>query len=290
MSSLPLKALENMDGPFLVQSCGVDWITCTGTTTASWNRVWKPLAEYTDFATRAGCKLRRTMRNGYKLSSIEGAEYGRGPQGWMVVLKGHCAQRLWRVIAAYAKNVTRLDMQATISYRDYQGDEIRKMSQLMHDEKLLRPKLSRVLILNGLKGDTQYIGRRTSAQMGRCYDKYKQSNKSDEYLHCIRFEVEYKKPLSGEVCTWLLGEDPNSERIVSHVLRWFDERQFRGPQLYAFTDGAIQFPTKEIGPNRQLAWLRTQVRPTYQQLKLQGYGVEADEALGLVDDATNIIY
>jgi len=272
----------------LVVMAGVDWITLTGETYASKMRVSAMATALLEDGLLMGQKLQRTSRNGYQLSSVDGLQWGTGNRGWMVCLSGQMARKHWLIFYAYSKNCTRLDLQATIAYRDY-GPGIIEGLHKRAQELVGEPYAKHATIIqSGPRGDTLYYGSRTSSQFGRVYDKSKQSKLSEQFDNCIRFEVEYKKPLSGQIATWLCDKAPDEKGMTDKVLSWFFERGIEGPAIYSYSDNEPQMWRKESSLERKLSWLRTTVRPTYRQLKLAGFQVEADEALGATDDIQSI--
>lgn len=268
----------------IVVNCGVDWITCTGETMASKERVSKMAHALIDAGMESGQKLYHSNRNGYNIVNVEGIQFGQGNQGWMVCLSGQSARRYWMSFYAYAKNCTRLDVQTTIAYRMYTGREIRDIHAQAADNLGDAFEKHATLFLNIRKGDTLYYGARASSQMGRVYDKHKHTKGNSEFDKCIRFEVELKKPLASQWAAWLCENSPDDKGITDKVLGWFFDRGIEGPPVYTYSDNAIQMGGKETSIERKLSWLRTTVRSTYHQLRLLGYQTEADEALGVTTD------
>ena len=264
-----------------VVSVGVDWITGTGPSENGYNRVWPILADYTDLMVDEGQKLYRVARNGYRLSVIGEAQYGKRGEEWMVCLSGNLARKMWKGVALYSKNITRLDLQVTIKLKGYDGDEIKGVYTYLHSNSQERVRRNKTLIVGGDKGDTLYVGSRSSSQYGRLYDKAKQSKGATEWENCIRYEVEFKKPASYDVAVKMLDEDYTSEKIARLVLHWFDKRGIISPAVTEYGDDAIQIRPREVTAERQIRWLSEQVRGTYHQLHLAGFGVEADNALGI---------
>jgi hypothetical protein len=267
---------------------GVDWITLTGDKQASWEAVRGMAQTLWAEQVARGNKAFQTSRHGFALSCIAGVQYGKGKEGWMIVLSGELAQAYWMPFAAYAKNVSRVDLQTTIYYeRDTAGmiEDIHKQAWLDGSKKT-RNAMS--IILNGKKGDTLYYGSRTSSQFGRIYDKWRQQKYSPTFKNAVRFEVEFKKPLSGEAVRWMLEEMPNAEQISAKVLNWFSDRGISAPQICTEANNAIQYPAKETPIDKKLDWLKKTVRPVYRQLVALGFQIEADGSIGVSDDAITI--
>jgi hypothetical protein len=236
----------------------------------------------------AGHKAYQTSRHGFALSCIAGVQYGKAKDGWMVVLSGEMAAAYWMPFAAYAKNVTRIDLQTTIFYEQDDCNRVQSTYDRAWKDGSKKTRNAMTIILNGKKGDTLYYGSRSSAQFGRIYDKYRQQKLSPSFKNAFRFEVEYKKPLSGQIVKWMLDELPDSEQISARVLSWFAERAISVPQIWTTANNAIQYP-KEVTPiEKKLEWLKKSVRPVYRQLVAQGFQIEADGSIGVSDDAITI--
>lgn len=277
--------LEN--GIVKVES-GVDWITLTGDKQSSWEAVQGMAQTLWAEQVGRGFKAFQTSRHGFALSCIAGVQYGKGKDGWMIVLSGELAQAYWMPFAAYARNVSRIDLQTTIFYeQDTLGmiEDIHKQAWLDGSKKT---RNAMTIILNGQKGDTLYYGSRASAQFGRIYDKWRQQKYSPTFKQALRFEVEFKKPLSGQVVKWMLEEMPEAEQISAKVLNWFSDRGISCPQICTTANNAIQYPAKETPIDKKLEWLKKTVRPVYRQLVALGFQIEADGSIGVSDDAITI--
>lgn len=267
---------------------GVDWITCTGTALSAWEKVSGMAMTLATEEIEDGARVRQANRHGYHLTVAGRVEYGRGKQGWMVVLRGEKASRYWMPFAAYATNVTRVDLQATVWLEVYNREAIKELFDDCKRNWVGTQVPNITLIDNGRKGDTLYYGSRSSAQFGRVYDKYAQQNRSGEYLNAIRYEVEYKKPLAGEVVRWLLTDNPTAEQITAKVFNWFSDRRINSPLTLTIEDNAIQYPRKETPIEKKLEWLKKTVRPVYRQLVALGFQIEADGNIGVTDDAITV--
>ena len=288
MSSDIQALIESAPSEHVVVSAGVDWITCTGETWNSKERVGAMATALLDDGMLMGQKLFRQSRSGYHLSCIDGIQWGSGTRGWMVCLHGELARKHWMTFYVYAKNCSRIDVQTTVRYKNYHPGIIQDMYQSGQKEVGNKWLNHATLILNTKKGSTLYYGSRTSAQFGRIYDKAKRSNGEELFDNSIRFEVEYKKPLSGQVAAWLCDKSPDMAGITDHVLTWFSERGINCPRVFSTADNAIQFPKGGKGIEEKLAWLKKSIAPTYKQLVLAGYQTEADDALGVTEQAKNV--
>lgn len=266
----------------------VDWVTLTGDSWTAWERVQSMAVSLLEESVQNGSNTYYQSRHGFRLKCASGIQYGRGAGNWIVVLSGGFAAKYWMAFAPYAKTITRLDLQVTLWYTEDCVGLIEGIHSRSLDISTPKERQRLTIILNGSKGDTLYVGSRASAQFGRLYDKQRQSSTDPFYVNAIRYEVEYKKPLSGEVMRWLLDEDPPAEAIASRVLGWFSERKIEVPIAPTNRMSAIGFPRKEVDVQKKLEWLRKTVRPVYNQLKLIGWQTEADAVIGVSEDITTI--
>lgn len=259
----------------------LDYVTLTGKSELSYTRPFMWLAEYTAMQRRAGAKEWKQNRHGFKLLNIGNIAFGRRDEEWMIVAWGDATRNTFSRCAPYASNCTRLDLQVTVWYNSYDGLEVRRMWENTTETKEDGHPVGIVFITSDPGGDSLYIGSRSSSQMGRIYDKWEQSKHDDQYRNCVRFEVEFKKPLSKVVCDLILNEDWGSRQVFEYTLGWFQKRGIDVSAFGTFSESAIEMPKRATSPEKQLEWLRKQVRPTYQQLVLSGYEQEVQEALGL---------
>lgn len=267
--------------PHYARFVDLDYVTLTGKTEQSYTQPFIWAAEYTDAQRRAGSKEWRQNRHGFKMLNIGQIAYGRRDEEWMFVAWGAATRKTFYRVAPFASNCTRLDLQVTMWYDEYDGSEVAQMYwSTLKAEENGRP-VGIVYIKSDPGGDSLYVGSRTSSQMGRIYDKWEQSKHDEEYKNCVRFEVEYKKPLSKVVCDLILDEDWGASQIYENVLGWFQKRGVPVDKFGTFRESAIQTPKEVTTPEKQLAWLERQVKPTYQQLVFRGYEQEAQEALGI---------
>lgn len=263
---------------------GVDWITVTGTDLGRWDKIQNLAYQLLEQGFLNGETIRKSSRHGFSLKGVAGVQYGSGAGGWMVSLSGDEARRHWMAFAVFAKNVTRLDLQVTVWYNSDQVDTIRNLHKEALRNASGKPKRNLTHIDNGKKGSTLYIGSRASSQFGRIYDKQRQQKNKLGFQNAIRFEVEYKKPLSKEVCRWLMLQERTPDEMAARVLDWFAARGIEVPQIGTSADNAIQVGKEPTPLENKLNWLRKTVRPVYRQLVALGYQVEADGSIGITDD------
>lgn len=267
--------------PIMLQS-GVDFLTATGKDEKSYERPFAWLAGYSDACVRSGEKAHKQLRNGFKLFCVGQCAFGRRGSEWMVSMWGPLAHNGWKKVAPYAANITRVDLEVTIRTAFDNSEFVRRAYQEVNATARPGKPLSLTLMDSGPKGATVYLGKRVSSQMGRIYDKGAQSKGDKQFDNSLRFEVEFKKPLSREVAKWLLDEDPNNEGIARLVMGWYQERGLDLSCFGKFMESAIERPVVSSSPAKRLKWLSEQVRPTFQELVQLGFESEVYEALGVL--------
>lgn len=288
MSQSEFPPQEKQNNKYVVVSGGVDWITCTGKGPRAKDKAQRVAMSLIEQGIAQGHKLVKSSRNSYSVVGIPGIQWGAGQQGWMTVMSGEIARRHWMAAYVFSDNCSRFDLQTTIRMpfdtEEYIQGVFAHSAELGGAAWLARASI----ILSGQRGSTLYYGSRTSQQFGRVYDKARQSKRDPGFDKCIRFEVEYKKPLSQAVVASMFENDPTVEGITDIVLTWFEKRGIYGPQVYTHSDSETQLGRRETTNEKKISWLRTTVRSTYQQLRMAGLQTEADEALGVTMDIATI--
>jgi DNA relaxase NicK len=135
-----------------------------------------------------------------------------------------------------------------------------------------------------MSGNTLYLGRRVSDVFMRVYDKHRES-KLDHYKGCWRFEVQYNNRAAWTTMQALAEHNFDDEWLRDRVLSEFMKRGISGAGLKRGTC-AVPFrrdPRPASSSSSRLAWLKSQVRPTVDQLVQAGYREEVLVALGLRD-------
>jgi DNA relaxase NicK len=119
---------------------------------------------------------------------------------------------------------------------------------------------TRTLIRDSDGGQTVYIGRRVSENMGRLYDKGVESATNAPGTRW-RYEVEYKGDQAWNAVQALLPVEEEARCVSSTVAQWFSSRGgrvWRHDSLLAVRN----WGPKETSTDKQLQWLARGVRPT----------------------------
>lgn len=192
--------------------------------------------------------------------------------GYILIVSGADAERMWQRLQPTNGRVTRLDLCVDFVMKNpSQEADIAYHKLTRKGEKIIR-RYS--LFVNNAGGTTCYLGSRHSQQFGRLYDKGIEAGTHEKGLKW-RAEVEYKKPLSGYIAKLLAEKKPETRgaAIMNTVTAWFDERGAPLANLKAGGKPLLATVEQRITTaDRKLAWLRTQVAPTVIQLVEAGYG------------------
>lgn len=134
-------------------------------------------------------------------------------------------------------------------------------------------------LVEGLTGQTLYVGKRTSGRYFRLYDK--SSHYGEEIGKIWRYEVELKKYQPERMRAWLFMEEGLARRIRQYVKKAFDDI---GVPNFDETAGEMGLPRIALGCSSEeslVQWLRVSVRPPVQRLIQLGLLDSVVEALDL---------
>lgn len=267
----------------------VDWITCTYKSTNRRAQVKTMLDGLIESEVLAGNRISNGSFNGYKTYSSGEALFGERDDGYIVRLTSLLAAKHWRSFVALASNVTRLDIAVTVKM----SSDPKGMIEAAYQQATVglgeEQQRRFALVQNSQGGATLYVGSRTSAQYARFYNKYAESKRASQWLNCIRYEVEFKKPLSLQVAMELQRQSDEGAWIGSYVRGWFLTRGVVPVYNSSVTVRALQIRRKESDNARTLNWLGRTVHGAYEQLRLKGLGEAAIDAIktGYAQDDDN---
>lgn len=272
----------------LLQYAGVDWLTMTSRDERTGNNWWSTYVKYRK-ARAAEANVEKPFSNGfYSGVRIASMQWGYSDSiGYIVIVSGADAELMFQRFQPARHKATRIDICVDFSFRepvDVAGDIYRGLQERTSNTQRLHS-----LFVNSRGGATAYIGSRHSQQFGRVYDKGVQSGR-EKPGHLWRAEVEYKKPLAGQISAALSSVDPveRQRQITNEVHRWYADREAALP--YELLPGEvfdISVQQRITTARKKLAWLRQQVAPTVAQLIEAGYGREVRASLLLDEKALN---
>jgi hypothetical protein len=207
-----------------VVSAGVDWITATAKSGSTrWSMEEFARREF-ERVKDAGQDVKLASRLGYSGYAAPHFFHGRREGSSIIVASSHAAWNCWRSIASVADNLARLDLQVTVATPSDRPHLARQAYQLLRSSP---PASIRVrnctLIDTHPKGETCNVGKRSSDQSGRIYDKASETKQGDS-LSLWRYEVEFKRNLAGSVAACLRSSSSDEAVARTLVHRWFADR------------------------------------------------------------------
>lgn len=261
-----------------VWTAGVDWITCTAGGSVSRTNLREIGRELIREQERNGYRVKASAPQGYHGMGCEGVFVGERADGVMVRLSGLTAMYAWPDVCARAVNVSRIDLQVTVT-----GLGGVSLARRHHAEVLARHKrrgrpFDCRLITHNDTPQTLYIGSRQSETFARCYDKH-QENPEDYPPGTWRYEAEYKGDTAGIVAAKLADTDVMTSRALALVHKTFFQRGTR--PVFAPDAQAPDIRWENPAPDRErtLRWLESGVAPTLHRAQQQGWLGEAIERL-----------
>jgi hypothetical protein len=273
-----------VDTVYTVREVGIDALTISA----------KPDGPTARLALRAGVLLSQSRqqgndtgaeaRLGYTGTRSGPVFYGEGSQGGLLIVAGPSAETAWPIVGKEGISVARIDVQVTVHYDPFDRDDgERWFRQLEAIGRKGRGGCSAGRTGDADGGVTVYIGKRASPYFRRVYNKYAQSGK-EAYLGCWRWEVECKDEGADAVCACLLGAADRNAAIADIVHREFSLHGLR-PGWLARGEYVPELPSRVASDSdRRLDWLRKQVAPTVNLLRLAGKEKEVLECLALTRD------
>lgn len=221
---------------------------------------------------------------GYVGSKSEHAAYGSGAQGSILQVSGGAADVL-RHLDFPSGRASRCDVAITLWYEQDNPMVAERVAERSAAVSKTRGAVAwSVNLRRGYgKGDTAYIGARTSDRYIRVYDKWRQSKEREEYKYAWRVEVEYKNAPAAALWARAHKGECTRETLAATVR---EECRRKGVWLPALEPATcapvVAAPSVRTSVDSRLAWLQGQVAPAVEKL-LQA-GVSRDTiltALGL---------
>lgn len=250
---------------------GVDWITLTSRSDDDRQPEFRQAAWHACEVQRATTSEIMTPWHwrGYKGWRVTGLAWGAREGGDIVIASGATANRYWRLFNKVSSNVSRLDMQVTVTlqrqYLDLTRDYYNDITRI--------GKRKGTHIQNTEGGTTLYIGSRKSDQYGRIYDKGIEAGLTCGPGKVYRYEVEYKskraKHTTDKLFFLACHQRPLHKHVTSTVWHWFNDRMIR-PIFQPSTSSTpvlVQLEARDESAERTLRWLRVQVRPSIERLR-----------------------
>jgi DNA relaxase NicK len=261
---------------------GVDWLTMTapqGAATESLGNTATQLAREND---ECGNIMTSWAQLGYVGWKVGPLAFGMREEASIVVCSGPDAQTVLRRCWKKDCHVTRLDLQVTVRVTNPPvpiATEAYRSVMIALDRRQIASTAN--LIVGSDGGSTCYVGARSSERFGRIYDKDVQS-KDPDYRDCWRYELELKGGLADTSARALVGRHDWESWIYGAVRGFYSGRRIDTQYLPYGPIVSVPAKRPESDLDRVLRWLREQVAPSVNTLRLHGKEGAVMEALGLL--------
>jgi len=242
-------------------SAGPDWMTATARgkgSRSAFEDIWQGIGRK---ERAAGVEIKPAALRDYRGWRAPGVFYGERHDDSIIVLSGAATPPHWQSVAEHADNVSRLDLQVTLWTH---GEQPQLGRYYWNQVRRLPPQRGRPrefsLTQTKPKGETLYVGKRTSDGFGRVYD-WSSAHKQGEPRTLWRQEVEFKRHMARGHCAALLGTTDPRSYTESVVGEWFERRGVRSSWSSAESpdlQGVFSSPIKRD----VLLWFETSVSKT----------------------------
>lgn len=268
--------------PHAVLSTGVDWITATAQ--KGFTR-WD-MSEYARHERARLMDAGEPIKTGYRLGyygwQVEGFFHGQREGSSIIIASGALADRVWRPVVNVSDNISRLDLQVTVatpSDRPHLGVQACEALRGGIPRKVRTKNVT--LITSQPQGETLILGKRTSDQYGRLYDKASEA-RLGAARSVWRYEVELKRHAALAAATALRGSDAPQAVAGALVHGWFDARGV-APIFTPDQTFCPQNPVQSLTNRNVLTWFEESLSITIQRA-IARHGLERVlEALGLLN-------
>lgn len=259
---------------------GVDWLTATATDEAKGRSLLAQGERILRNCVSAGEDPSVFKWKGYDGWCVGGCDVGVRHDSVMVRVHGHLADQEWRKLVHVSQNWTRLDLQQTWRMPDQNPDVVLGKAWRSAKRAKLHGKPVQWHYERDIKrGDTLELGRRTSEQFGRLYNKHLES-KLDYYANCIRMECEFKKDQARNRVLYLVKTDDVENAIARQVCTWWTDRGVSSSRL---PGPALRIRSRALrqDPDKACQWLSTSVKGCVERVAARKGLPAVLKALGL---------
>lgn len=219
-----------MPGSASLHTAAVDYLTVTqlprGKHAAS---LWEAAGTLIEHEAQRGNDIQERSFQGYSGQQVGQVFLGKRDDSIIVRCSGAAAADHWHKLLPHARNVSRLDLQCTYGFDRPEPDLARDcFRHLPRDSGGRGRPLGARVIADKSKGDTFYLGSRSSGAFGRIYDKG--CEKREAWPGWIwRSELELKGDHARAASLTLLKQRIPHDWIANAVYGWFWERGLKHP-------------------------------------------------------------
>lgn len=261
---------------------GIDWITCTALRGLEGRSFRETTDKLLDEQRAAGVELQPATLRDYVGWRGQHLFVGSRADDRVAVLSSDVAARQWQTVAQAARNVSRLDVQASVWTHGEQPSLARSAYAKLRRAPPTRGRpRSFTLIRTHPYGETLNVGKRQSDQYGRVYD-WSTAHKAGTAATVWRYEVEFKRAEARRASAVLLADDDHKSLSADLVHRWFTHRNVR--PSYEVTSCRLPNESALCEPERDtLAWFRDSLSKTLRKAIRRHGLAEVIIALGLAE-------
>lgn len=266
--------------PSEVVDFGCDWLTVTAQNKHSIKRLYNYGLTLVREERNAGNDKRVFSFKGFDGVQAGSVQTGIRDSGSILRIMGGEARRHVAECFRLADNCSRIDLQTTVRSPNGSAQMIaQEYKRCMRKTKTQERGPTVSLLRTSTGSATMYLGQRVSDRFGRVYDKGAQSL-LPVMAGCVRFEEEIKGRLAKIYLRELATTSSVRDFVVGEVQRFARDRgcltKFETADTQTFV---LHRPATDR--ERQLEWIRTQVRPTVKRLLRAGLVSELWEALNV---------
>jgi hypothetical protein len=277
------------DAALEIVDVGVDWITATAARDDQ-GEALQNLGRLLLHEQAALGNIESLWKGqGYHGKRCGAVAVGVRHDGCILRLSSSAAASHYRQTILTARQVSRIDLQVTASDSSQLADRAHLAYYQTSDAPRRggRPP-SASLRLDQERGQTCYIGSRTSDVVGRLYDKGLEQKNAPQGQYW-RYELEYKRQLAKSVAHLVSRAETGPDHIAARVVDYFAARGVPGPEVRNNLSSILREagrPTtldRKSDHDRSLRWLSNSVAPTVQRLLESDQREALLRALGLAD-------
>lgn len=229
---------------------------------------------------------------GYRGERVGRLFVGEGAQGQLIQISGSAAAEaaghVWRM---EYDNIPRLDLALTVwAEKDspWLAEEYARQYRELRGYVRQQGRAPRARLIQGWEyGSSLYIGRRGGTyRMLRIYDKWRESERQDEWEYAWRYELELTNAYAVAAYDQIRSASDKGAQIISIVLGLLERLGLEAPELgVGYRISPLSIPREESDDERRLKWLHECVRPAIDRMIARGI-MESQvlDALGLAPE------
>lgn len=245
---------------------GVDWLTCTAHRPGRVGALLSFGKDLLDQEEGSGAVRQAFHSHGYAGWSAGGVSTAFNGSSTLVRLSGATARECAAGAIAYADNVSRLDVQATVRASTLGSNYAEELfSSLSRTGGSRGRPIARTLIKQSDGGGGIYLGKRISDQYGRIYNKSAEEKEKTSSPRW-RYEVEFKRKYALAAAKAYVASEHRDTWITGQVVRWFSDRGV-SPPISAVASPTVRGDARgSAAQASRIQWLKVGVRPVVVEL------------------------